>query len=124
MRLLDAQMIDEFIARAEGVDLAIGVVERESLLERLPQSKRTWLTFRGGAYTGANLFCVRIAQGARRRSSCGARSSRTGRRDGECLSMLGPALLLGALLRVRTLDESARGSRRASSACQVTAVRA
>jgi GTP:adenosylcobinamide-phosphate guanylyltransferase len=54
--LLDPQMVAEFIAKAEGADVAVGVVERQSLLARLPQTKRTWLAFRGGAYSGANLF--------------------------------------------------------------------
>jgi len=57
--LLEAATIDEFCQGAAGVDIAIGVVERANLLARLPQSQRTWLKFRGGAYTGANLFALR-----------------------------------------------------------------
>ena len=57
--LLDTATIDEFIAAVEGADITIGMVERANLLRRLPQTKRTWLKFRGGAYTGANLFALR-----------------------------------------------------------------
>ena len=49
-------MIDQFCREAEGADLAIGVVSKSALLKRLPQSRRTWIGFRRGKYTGANLF--------------------------------------------------------------------
>ena len=103
--LLDEQMITEFIARAEGADLALGVVERQSLLDRLPQSKRTWLAFRGGAYSGANLFSfgtIKVLAAIEQ-----WRSVEQDRKKGwRVLSALGPMLLLGAVLRVRTLDQS------------------
>ncbi len=103
--LLDEPMIAEFIARGEGVDLAVGVVERRSLLERLPQSKRTWLAFRGGAYSGANLFSfgsIKVLAAIEQ-----WRSVEQDRKKGwRVLSALGPALLLGALFRVRTIDQS------------------
>ncbi len=57
--LLDSATADEFCARALGADIAIGVVERRAMLKRLPDVRRTWLKFRGGAYTGANLFALR-----------------------------------------------------------------
>lgn len=54
--LLDHATIDAFLAGAEGADLAVAVVERRTLLANYPKSRRTWLKFRGGAYSGANLF--------------------------------------------------------------------
>ena len=54
--LLSEAMIAEFIAKADGADLAVGVVERAGLIARFPDAKRTWLGFRGGSYSGANLF--------------------------------------------------------------------
>lgn len=103
--LLDGQMVAEFIDRARGVDLAIGVVERQALAERLPQTKRTWLRFRGGAYSGANLFAfgsIKALAGIEQ-----WRSVEQDRKKGwRVLSALGPALLLGALLRLRTIDET------------------
>ena len=104
--LLDAQMVDEFIERAAGADLAIGVVERKSLLERLPQSKRTWIAFRGGAYSGANLFAFGSIKALAAIEQW--RSVEQDRKKGwRLLSALGPAVLLGALLRMRTIDETA-----------------
>lgn len=54
--LLDPQMVDEFCRGAGASGIGIGLVERETLLKRFPAAERTWLRFRGGAYTGANLF--------------------------------------------------------------------
>lgn len=56
--LLDTDMIGDFLGLAGGADIAIGVVERRALAHRLPQSERTWLRFKGGAYSGANLFLL------------------------------------------------------------------
>ena len=57
--LLGPEMIDQFVRGALGADVAMGVVERAKLLRRLPKTERTWLKFRGGAFTGANLFALR-----------------------------------------------------------------
>jgi GTP:adenosylcobinamide-phosphate guanylyltransferase len=103
--LLDEPMVAEFIAEAEGVDLAIGVVERQALLARLPQTKRTWIGFRGGAYSGANLFALGSIKTLAAIEQW--RSVEQDRKKGwRVLSALGPVLLLGAFLRLRTLDQS------------------
>jgi GTP:adenosylcobinamide-phosphate guanylyltransferase len=103
--LLDGQMISEFIGAAQDVDLAVGVVERRPLLERLPQTKRTWLAFRGGAYSGANLFALGSIKALAAIEQW--RAVEQDRKKGwRVLAALGPALLLGALLRLRTLDQS------------------
>lgn len=103
--LLDPSTIAEFTTKAMGADLAIGVVERSALLRRLPNTKRTWLKFRGGAYTGANLFAfgsAKVLPAIER-----WRSVEQDRKKGwRVLAAIGPALLLGAILRVRTLDQS------------------
>jgi GTP:adenosylcobinamide-phosphate guanylyltransferase len=103
--LLDREMIAEFMTEAEGADLAIGVVERKPLLARLPETKRTWLHFRGGAYTGANLFALGSANAlpAIERWRAVEQDRKKGWR---VLAAIGPALLLGAVLRLRTLDQS------------------
>lgn len=103
--LLDTQMIEEFRTAAGGVDLAIGVVERRPLLERLPQTKRTWLAFRGGAYSGANLFALGSVKALAAIELW--RSVEQDRKKGwRVLAALGPALLFGAVLRLRTLKRS------------------
>lgn len=103
--LLDPQMIADFCERAAGADVAIGMVERRALTARLPETKRTWLSFRGGAYSGANLF----AFGSARATQAVAmwRSVEQDRKKGwRMIAALGPALLLGAVLRVRTIDQT------------------
>src|SRR5688500_18632418 len=44
--LLNPEMIEDFCAKAQGSDLAIGLVERRALLARLPTTQRTWIRFR------------------------------------------------------------------------------
>jgi GTP:adenosylcobinamide-phosphate guanylyltransferase len=103
--LLDPAMIAEFTAKAEGADLAIAVVERRPLIARFPQTKRTWLSFRGGSYSGANLFAFgssRVLPAIEQ-----WRAVEQERKKGwRVLAAIGPALLLGAVLRVRTLQQS------------------
>ena len=104
--LLDPAMIAEFTARAEGADLAIGVVEKARLEQRFPQSKRTWLAFRGGAYSGANLFALGSARVLPAIEQW--RAVEQDRKKGwRVLAALGPALLLGAVLRLRDIHRSA-----------------
>jgi len=103
--LLDPAMIADFCAKAEGADLAIGLVERTKLMARLPETKRTWLRFRGGAYSGANLF----AFGSKRAASAIElwRSVEQDRKKGwRMIAALGPMALLGAGLRLRSLDQT------------------
>lgn len=105
--LLDARMIDEFCTTSEGADLALAVVERQSLLRRLPESRRTWIRFRGGAYSGANLFAL----GSPKVRSAIAlwRAVEQDRKKGwRMLLALGPSLLAGAALRLLTIDQVVR----------------
>ena len=34
------------------------MVERDTLMQRLPRSQRTWIPFKSGAYSGANMFLL------------------------------------------------------------------
>jgi GTP:adenosylcobinamide-phosphate guanylyltransferase len=102
--LLDAETIAEFCDAARGADIAVGVVEKNSLERRLPQTQRTWLKFRGGAYTGANLFALNTPKAA------GAielwRSVEQDRKKGwRIVSLLGPMVLIGTLVRLLSLDD-------------------
>ena len=103
--LLDQAMIADFCAKANGADLAIGVVSRARLMARLPQTRRTWLRFRGGAYSGANLFAFGSSEAAKAVSLW--RSVEQDRKKGwRMIAALGPALLIGAVLRLSTLDQT------------------
>lgn len=54
--LLSSAMIDDFSDAAAGHDVAVAMVESEILLAQYPQSQRTWLKFKGGKWSGANMF--------------------------------------------------------------------
>ncbi len=103
--LLDPTMIADFCRKASGADVAIGLVERQPLMARLPNTQRTWLHFRGGAYSGANLFAFGSPAGAR---AVGLwRSVEQDRKKGwRMIAALGPMTLIGAALRLRSLDET------------------
>jgi GTP:adenosylcobinamide-phosphate guanylyltransferase len=101
--LLDPMTIDEFCTAAERADLAIGVVERANLMGRLPATKRTWIRFRGGAYTGANLFSLRSPKVAPAVELW--RSVEQDRKKSwRVVSILGPGVLVGVALRLVSLD--------------------
>lgn len=103
--LLDEAMIGDFCAKAAGADVAVGLVERRALMERLPEAQRTWLKFRGGAYSGANLFAFGSARSAKAVALW--RSVEQDRKKGwRMIAALGPSVLMGAVLRLRTLDQT------------------
>ena len=106
--LLTEQMIEEFIAGAEDCDVAIGFVDRTSLIRRFPDAQRTWLRFGRERYSGANLFALntpRAAVGIER-----WRAVEQDRKKGwRVLLQMGVPLFLAAVLRVRDLHGTARG---------------
>jgi GTP:adenosylcobinamide-phosphate guanylyltransferase len=100
--LLDAATIDEF-CRAADADIAIGVVERTILIRRFPNAKRTWLKFRGGAFTGANLFALQSPKVAAAIELW--RTVENDRKKGwRVISLLGPMVLVGTVLRLLAID--------------------
>jgi hypothetical protein len=103
--LLSSDMIEDFVSLARKGDIAVGVVEKRNLMYRLPQSERTWIKFRGGAYSGANLFLLASPRVLPALELW--RSAEQGRKKPwRLLSVLGPLTLLGALLRLRTIDQT------------------
>lgn len=100
--LLTGATIDHFLAAAQGRDLAIAMVERRVLLRAYPQSRRSWLKFRGGAWSGANLFWI----GGPRVLPLIAiwRDVEQDRKKGwRVISAFGPGMLIRAVLRLITL---------------------
>ena len=82
------------------------------LLQRYPESKRTWLKFRGGWWSGANLFW--LGSDAAMRAVGFWRSIEQDRKKGwKIISAFGPLLMLGAGLRLLSLRQaiSAAGRR-------------
>ena len=73
-------------------------------MARLPQTKRTWIGFRGGAYSGANLFALGSPKAARAVRLW--REVEQDRKKGwKLLTALGLPGMLG-LMHLRTLDQT------------------
>ena len=92
--LLTPAMVEDFISGVGDADVAVALVERANLLGRYPGNKRTWLKFRGGAYSGANLFALTGERARRARAVGGGRA--------------GPQEGLEARFRVRAAVAAAR----------------
>jgi GTP:adenosylcobinamide-phosphate guanylyltransferase len=102
--LLDPETVEEFARGAADADIAIGIVERANLLGRLPNSRRTWLSFRKGSYTGANLFCLR-SPAVRPAIELWRMVEQDRKKAWRLVSLLGPLTLIGVLLRILSIDE-------------------
>ena len=102
--LLEPDMVDELVRGAHGFDIAIGVVERANLMARIPQTRRTWLRFRGGAYTGANLFALR-SPAVRPAVELWRSVEQDRKKAWRIMSLLGPVLLFFVSLRLLSLED-------------------
>ncbi|MGQ2929416.1 MAG: nucleotidyltransferase family protein [Sphingopyxis sp.] len=102
--LLTPAMIAEFLDGAEGSDVAVAMVERDVLLARYPQSQRTWLKFRGGWWSGANMFRLRGRRVLPLLDFWG-RIERDRKKGLKIIAAFGPWLLIGALLRLFTIQQ-------------------
>jgi HAD superfamily phosphoserine phosphatase-like hydrolase len=56
--LIQQGHVDDFLKKSEKLDahLVLGMVEKSNLVQRYPESRRTWLNFRDVSVTGCNLF--------------------------------------------------------------------
>lgn len=102
--LLDAAIVDEFVRAAAGADIALGVVERDVLMRRFPDAERTWLRFRSGAYTGANLFVLR-SPAVLPAIELWRSVEQDRKKAWRVMSVLGPFVLLLIALRLVSLDQ-------------------
>lgn len=102
--LLTPTMIAEFLREAGGSDVAVAMVERAVLLARYPQSKRTWLKFRGGWWSGANMFRLRGRRVLPLLDFWGS-IERDRKKGIKIVAAFGPWLLVGALLRLFTIQQ-------------------
>jgi GTP:adenosylcobinamide-phosphate guanylyltransferase len=102
--LLDSATVEEFARGAAGADIGVGVVERENLLQRLPRTERTWLRFRGGAYTGANLFFLK-SPAARPAIQLWRSVEQDRKKASRVISLLGLLTLLAVALRLVSIDQ-------------------
>ena len=110
--LLTPDMVEHFLAESSQYDCSIGVVERDLLSASYPGSQRTWMRFRAGDYTGANLFTVSTP-----RTAAGleilAKAETRRKNQLRMLWHFGPALALGAVMKALSLAQAVeRGARR------------
>lgn len=105
--LLDEAMLRHFLAEAEAsaADIVVGVASAATIRARYPETRRTYLRFKGGAYSGANLFALRTAA-AQRGVELWQRLERDRKQPWRLARALGLDLLLAYLLRRYTLDEA------------------
>lgn len=100
--LLDRAMLDQMVREANGADIAVAMVERATLLARYPGSRRTWLKFRDGWWSGANIFWFGSGK-ARPVIALWQEVEQDRKKGWKILSAFGPLALLGAMLRILTL---------------------
>ncbi|MFN3389364.1 MAG: NTP transferase domain-containing protein [Allosphingosinicella sp.] len=104
--LLTAEMVETFIAGAAGADGAFALVER-AVVERVHQTKRTWIKFSDGHYTGANLFAL-VTPASRASLGVWARAEKDRKRALKLLSFFGPQILLRAFTRTIAMETAVR----------------
>jgi len=110
--LLTVDMVEQFINGATGSDVAVGMVERHTMLARYPDNKRTWRHFRGGAYSGANLFALASSR-SRAALDLWAEAEGDRKKQFGLLLHFGLPLALRALTRTITLEDGlAKAGRR------------
>jgi GTP:adenosylcobinamide-phosphate guanylyltransferase len=121
--LLDDAMLDAFLDASATLDadLTVGLVERTTIEARFPESKRTYLRFRDGAFSGANLFLFRTTD-AILAARFWQRVERDRKRPWRIARAFGLGTLLSFLLRRLDLDEALERASRTIGA-RVRAVR-
>ncbi|MBY8824934.1 nucleotidyltransferase family protein [Sphingomonas colocasiae] len=100
--LLTPEMVNAFVGGASGADISVGLVDRPTMMARYPGTQRTWLKFRGGAYTGANLFALR-SPAARSALEVWQSVEQDRKKLLRIAGRFGPALLLRVLTRTISL---------------------
>lgn len=105
--LLTPAMLEDFLSGARGADLAAGLVERRVLVACHPNAKRTWLRFRQGAYSGANLFWIGSPR-ALPLIELWRTIEQDRKRGWKVIGAFGPLALAGSLLGLLTLEAAFR----------------
>lgn len=105
--MLTPATIAEFVAGAGagGSDVAVAMVERGNLERAVGPNRRTWLTFRDGAFTGANLFAL-SAPAATKALTFWEKVEQDRKSVLRLAAHFGPVLMLKMLARRMTLAEA------------------
>lgn len=107
--LLTSEMVEEFLDACDGeardADLAIAFGERRIVEAAYPRTRRTWLKFSDGYYSGANLFALRGAKVLPAlKLWSGVEQDR--KKGLAVISQFGPWLLLRAVTRTITFPQA------------------
>jgi CTP:molybdopterin cytidylyltransferase MocA len=104
--LLSAEMVETFIAAAQGADSAFAMVERGIVEGLHPDTRRTWLKAADGHYSGANLFAL-MTPASKLGTAFWARAEKDRKSPLKMLRYLGPVTFLRAVTRTISLREAA-----------------
>jgi GTP:adenosylcobinamide-phosphate guanylyltransferase len=115
--LLDEEVLDAFLTGADSsdADVGVGLVREDVLRAAFPHSQRTYLRFRGGAVSGANLFALRTER-ARRAVEFWQRVETLRKQPWRLVRAFGPSTLALFALRRLTLDAAFERASRAIGA--------
>jgi hypothetical protein len=109
--LLAPRMVRAFCDGAAGseaggpIDVAAALVARAVILAEVPATKRTYLAFRDGRFSGANLFAF-LTPEARGAVAFWRRVEQDRKRPWRIAKAFGPGLLAAYLLRLLTLEQA------------------
>ena len=105
--LLTPGMVQTFCgaADASGADVVAGLVAENTIKRRFPNSRRTYLRFRDGGYSGANLFAFHT-ENSLAAARFWRRVERERKRPWRIARAFGPGLLFLYCLRVLSLDQA------------------
>ncbi|MFC4293824.1 nucleotidyltransferase family protein [Novosphingobium tardum] len=122
--LLEAGWVTDFLADIPaGTDVAVLLAQRPLVEEAMPGSRRTWLRFADGDWSGCNLFHLATPQTARG-IALWERVEADRKRPWRLAARLGPAMLASyALGRLGLADAVTRLGRRHGLAAAVVAAR-
>jgi len=120
--LLTPEIIDHFAACADqsDADLVVGVVTESVLRAAYPSTTRTYLRFRDGGYSGANLFAFRSRR-ALRAAEFWVKAESFRKQPWKLARAFGPTTLLLFALRRLSFEEALERASRAIG-CRIRAV--
>ena len=104
--LLDPEWVRRFLADVpDDADVAVLLAPEAAVRAAAPQTKRTYLKFRDGRYSGCNLFLLRTGR-ARAAVELWRTVERHRKQPWKIALILGPGMLLRYLLGRLTLDQA------------------
>jgi GTP:adenosylcobinamide-phosphate guanylyltransferase len=105
--LLDPAMVSQFLLDSGADDLAVAMVEKKVMFAVFPGAQRTWLKFRDGHWSGANLFALRTEK-VRKALDIWAEAEQDRKTAWRLFLHFGPWLAFRALTRTIGLADALR----------------